>query len=357
MSVTIDNIVYSVSGSVASVTGFTGSPTNVTILSSVTIQSNVLFSDGGIGSGGMGGGGMGGGGMFDVDGGMVGGGIGGGDSNIPPYITLATYNVTSIGQFAFYTCLSLSSITIPSSVTSIGNAAFGACLSLRSITIPSSVTTIGMYAFMNCPNLISVTIQNPSDITTIDTTSFTNVSSNRNSMITFNNIASFDDLSDTWEIIARYYAIINPPPQIPPIIGDLYIPEKTFGDEPFMITDPTSNSSGAFSYTSSNTSVATIYGNTITIIGVGSSTITATQAASGNYTLGTTNASFLVKESSSSNPATIDNGYGLLYFMNTTSNYANLTNSVEIEDNLITSTNKILTASDNNVQILKTFDA
>ena len=54
-----------------------------------------------------------------------------------------------IGNYAFYNCYSLASITIPSGVTSIGNSAFYNCYSLASITIPSGVTSIGTYAFSN----------------------------------------------------------------------------------------------------------------------------------------------------------------------------------------------------------------
>ena len=40
--------------------------------------------------------------------------------------------------------------TIPNNVTSIGNYAFNSCSSLTSITIPDSVTSIGNYAFNSC---------------------------------------------------------------------------------------------------------------------------------------------------------------------------------------------------------------
>ena len=73
--------------------------------------------------------------------------------------------VTSIGNFAFYECISLTSMTIPDSVTCIGNCAFNDCSSLASVTIPDSVASIGVYAFCGCTSLKSVTI--PDSVTSI----------------------------------------------------------------------------------------------------------------------------------------------------------------------------------------------
>jgi uncharacterized protein YjbI with pentapeptide repeats len=85
---------------------------------------------------------------------------------------------------------------------------------------------------------------------------------------------------------------------IAPTIGTLTAPAKNFGDAAFDLTAPTSNSDGAFSYTSSNTAVATVTsGGTVTIVGVGSTTITATQAASTNYSGGSVTASLVVSAS------------------------------------------------------------
>ena len=70
-----------------------------------------------------------------------------------------------------------------------------------------------------------------------------------------------------------------------------------FGASAPTVTAPTSASSGAITYTSSDTSVATISGSTITVVGVGSTTITATQAAAGNYTSTTATTSLTVTAS------------------------------------------------------------
>ncbi|TAE16649.1 MAG: T9SS C-terminal target domain-containing protein [Bacteroidetes bacterium] len=60
------------------------------------------------------------------------------------------------------------------------------------------------------------------------------------------------------------------------------LPAKTFGDAPFTLS-ATASSGLAVSYTSSNTSVATISGNTVTIVGAGTTNITASQAGNTNY--------------------------------------------------------------------------
>ncbi len=64
--------------------------------------------------------------------------------------------VTSIGDYAFSQCNSLTSIAIPDSVTSIGSCAFSRCSSLTSIAIPDSITSIGFNAFMTCESLTDV---------------------------------------------------------------------------------------------------------------------------------------------------------------------------------------------------------
>ena len=83
--------------------------------------------------------------------------------------------VTEIGNSAFYSCRSLTSVTIPNSVTEIGNYAFYNCSSLTSVTIPNSVTEIGEWAFKFCSSLTSVTI--PDSVTEIGSYAFDDCSS------------------------------------------------------------------------------------------------------------------------------------------------------------------------------------
>ena len=97
-------------------------------------------------------------------------------ANIPASVTYngTTYSVTSIGEYAFRDCSSLTSVTIPNSVTSIGNYAFLNCTGLTSVTIPNSITSIGAYAFRDCSSLTSVTI--PNSVTSIGDNAFHNCS-------------------------------------------------------------------------------------------------------------------------------------------------------------------------------------
>ena len=117
--------------------------------------------------------------------------------------------VTSIGEFAFYHCNGLTSITIPASVTSIGRFAFWECEKMtavyisditawcaaridnnpilqarhlylngeevKDLVIPDGVTSIGKWAFEYCEQLTSVSI--PSSVKSIGEMAFYNCTS------------------------------------------------------------------------------------------------------------------------------------------------------------------------------------
>ena len=78
--------------------------------------------------------------------------------------------VTYIGTYTFWNCSSLTSINIPASVTSIGNSAFRSCTSLAAVNIPEGVASIGTYAFYYCSALTSIVI--PDGVTSIGERAF-----------------------------------------------------------------------------------------------------------------------------------------------------------------------------------------
>ena len=82
----------------------------------------------------------------------------------------------------------------------------------------------------------------------------------------------------------------------PLVLGVMAVITKNFGNPNFTITPPQTNSTGNFTYTCNNPSVATISGNIVTIVGIGTATITATQAADSNYLSGSTTVSLVVNK-------------------------------------------------------------
>ena len=81
-----------------------------------------------------------------------------------------TYQVTSIGDSAFFLCNDLKTIVIPQSIRSIHKAAFSNCRKLEYLIIPNSVNYIGTEAFAWCSSLKNINL--PSALTNISDGAF-----------------------------------------------------------------------------------------------------------------------------------------------------------------------------------------
>ena len=100
--------------------------------------------------------------------------VAGGSAYVNYYDSKAYTSNDKLGNYVFYDCSGLTSLTIPSSVTSIGYYAFKGCSGLTSLTIPSSVISISDYAFSGCSGLTNLTI--PSSVISIGRGVFSNCS-------------------------------------------------------------------------------------------------------------------------------------------------------------------------------------
>jgi len=79
--------------------------------------------------------------------------------------------VTTLGNYAFYECVALTSITFPKSgLVSIGDEAIRDCTALKSLTLPEGLETIGLIAIAYNPNLERVYI--PDSVTRIRNMAF-----------------------------------------------------------------------------------------------------------------------------------------------------------------------------------------
>lgn len=84
--------------------------------------------------------------------------------------SVSSSSVTSVGNYAFQSCASLTSINMPQ-LTTIGSSAFQQCTGLTSINLPA--TTVKQSAFYRCTGLTSISLPN---CTSIDLSAFRNTS-------------------------------------------------------------------------------------------------------------------------------------------------------------------------------------
>lgn len=107
-------------------------------------------------------------------------------------VTLSA-SLKTIGRAAFERCESLAEISLPESLESIGAAAFKGCAALTEVTIPKRVTSIYTATFENCSALAKITI--PSSVTSIGEGAFMNCTNLRS--------IEFNGTMKQWEAVIK----------------------------------------------------------------------------------------------------------------------------------------------------------
>lgn len=204
--------------------------------------------------------------------------------------------VNTIGDWAFGHCYRLKSISIPDSVTSLGNGSLSDCVELESVVLGAQVPNLGRYTFTNDYQLTSITL--PASIASIGEQAFSHcrglaIVNFQQSVPPSVNADSFMDIA----ILAKGYFLPSamtawssvsisgltfPQIKTSQTISFGALPNKQVGDPVFQLTG-TASSGLAVSYVSSDSNVATVNGNSVTILGVGTTTITASQIGDETY--------------------------------------------------------------------------
>ena len=127
---TSSGFVYTVSGTTATITGYTGSSEYLTIPSTITNNG-------------------------------------------------VTYTVTSLGQNAFKENSTIKRVYISSGIKSIGTMCFYKCSNLTYISIPNTIQRMDSCCFQLCKNLTTVSFASNSILTEIPTATFASCSSDR----------------------------------------------------------------------------------------------------------------------------------------------------------------------------------
>jgi len=208
-------------------------------------------------------------------------------------------SVTSIGGNAFSGIPTLAAVTLGNSVATIGSYAFSGATAVESLELPSTLTTIGTYAFQNMTNLKNLIVNNPVPvILSLSSKVFDGIPKGTaaNACKLYVPAESIDPAAsgyneendysvyDLWKaFMPNIKAIVVKQAQTIENFTDI---SKTVTDVDFDLT-ATATSGLTVTYNSSNTTVATISGSTVHIVGAGTTTITASQAGNDNYSAAT----------------------------------------------------------------------
>ncbi|CEN54582.1 hypothetical protein CCAND93_960013 [Capnocytophaga canis] len=201
-------------------------------------------------------------------------------------------NVYMIGEEAFINCTALNKVTMAEGMKHIEASAFEGCSSLQSIVLPATLENVGPRLFADTPSLVSITVKAPTPPRTNAQYSLVLFGSSRNPFIYVPQAYIDTYKNDPNWFWSEYRDRIFPIPTG----GDSTIVQVTavelsesnltlsLGDTHNLSANvlPTNATNKAVTWTSGNTSIATVDANgKVTAVGTGTAYITATSTDGG----------------------------------------------------------------------------
>ena len=184
-------------------------------------------------------------------------------------------SVLTVGGSAFDGCTALTTATIGDGIKSIAGNCFYGCTSLEEVKLGANITAIGYRAFYGCSNLTSIysKMKTPCTLDNSNTQAFPKLSQ-CTVYVPAGTRQSYIDAG--WKEGEIFKAVVDFDDREEQSMGLVSLPNMTYGDKAYTLPSKTTEGL-TLKWTSSNTKVATISGNTLTVKGAGKATITAKQ--------------------------------------------------------------------------------
>ena len=184
-------------------------------------------------------------------------------------------SVLTVGGSAFSGCTSLTTATIGDGVKNITNSCFYDCTSLEEVKLGININSIGYRAFYGCGNLTSIycKMKTPCTLDNSNTQPFPKLSQ-CTVYVPTGTRQSYIDAG--WKEGELFKAVVDFDDREEQSMELASLPNMTYGDKAYTLPSKTTEGL-TLKWTSSNTKVATISGNTLTVKGAGKATITAKQ--------------------------------------------------------------------------------
>ena len=167
---------------------------------------------------------------------------------------------------------------IPEGVTKVNGSVFQGCESMTSLTLPSTITSIGSYSFGYCSYLTSVTCKMKTPCTINNETFYQLPTCTL--YIPYGTKDAY--IAAGWTEDVFKGGIVEVDGRVEQSMKQTSLPVMAYGGEDYALSEKTAEGL-TLTWASSNTGVAIISGNILTVKGAGTATITASQSGNDEY--------------------------------------------------------------------------